>query len=90
MTAEIEKPANENHLQTFEVSDEGDNPFDENTAAEVSQDTAPDDTDDLSIFKKAKEEMSRLGLETLDEYFEYLDFQERLQKRREKSKDMEM
>lgn len=34
--------------------------------------------------------MSRLGLETLDEYFEYLDFQERLQKRRDKSKDMEM
>ena len=89
-TAEIEKPANENHLQTFEVSDEGDNPFDENTAAEVSQDTAPDDIDDLSIFKKAKEEMSRLGLETLYEYFEYLDFQERLQKRREKSKDVEM
>lgn len=34
--------------------------------------------------------MSRLGLETLDEYFEYLDFQERLQKRRDKSKDIEM
>ena len=44
----------------------------------------------LELLKKAKEEMSRLGLETLDEYFEYLDFQERLQKRREKSKDMEM
>ena len=89
-TAEIEKPANENHLQTFEVLDEYGEPVEENAAAEVSQDTAPDDADDLSVFKKAKEEMSRLGLETLDEYFEYLDFQERLQKRRDKSKDMEM
>ena len=90
LTAEIEKPANENHLQTFEVLDEDDEPVKENAVAEVSQDTSPDDADDLSAFKKAKEEMSRLGLETLDEYFEYLDFQERLQKRREKSKDMEM
>lgn len=89
-TAEIEKPANENHLQTFEVLDEYGEPVEENAAAEVSQDTAPDDADDLSVFKKAKEEMSRLGLETLDEYFEYLDFQERLQKRRDKSKDLEM
>lgn len=89
-TAEIEKPANENHLQTFEVLDEDDEPVEENAAAEVSQDTAPNDADDLSVFKKAKEEMSRLGLETLDEYFEYLDFQERLQKHRKKSKDMEM
>ena len=89
-TAEIEKPANEKHLQTFEVLDDDDDLIDENVAAEVSQDTSPDDADDLSVFKKAKEEMSRLGLETLDEYFEYLDFQERLQKRSEKSKDMEM
>ena len=29
-------------------------------------------------------------METLDIYFEYLDFQERLQKRLDKSKDMEM
>lgn len=87
---EIEKSANENHLQTFEVFNQDDEPIEENAAAEVSQDTAPDDADDLSVFKKAKEEMSRLGMETLDEYFEYLDFQERLQKRREKSKDMEM
>ena len=77
-------------MQTFEVSDEDDEPVEENAAAEVSQDTAPDHADDLSVFKKAKEEMSRLGLETLDEYFEYLDFQERLQKRRDKSKNMEM
>ena len=89
-TAEIEKPANENHLQTFEVLDEDDEPVEENAAAEVSQDASPDNADDLSVFKKAKEEMSRLGLETLDEYFEYLDFQERLQKRRDKSKEMEM
>lgn len=34
--------------------------------------------------------MLRLGMETLDEYFEYLDIQERMQKRRDKSKDMEM
>lgn len=88
-TAEIEKPASENRLQTFEVLDD-DDPIKENVAAEVLQDTSPDDTDDLSVFKKAKEEMSRLGLETLDEYFEHLDFQERLQKHREKSKDVEM
>ena len=61
-TAEIEKPANENLLQTFEVLDEDDEPIEENAAAEVSQDTSPDDTDDLSVFKKTKEEMSRLGL----------------------------
>ena len=59
-TAEIEKPANENHLQTFEVLDEYGEPVEENAAAEVSQDTAPDDADDLSVFKKAKEKMSRL------------------------------
>lgn len=88
--AEIEKSANENHLQTFEVSDEDDEPVEENESAEVAQDASRDNADDLSVFKKAKEEMLRLGLETLDEYFEYLDFQERLQKRREKSKDMEM
>ena len=34
-TAEIEKPANENHLQTFEVLDENDEPVEENAAAEV-------------------------------------------------------
>lgn len=34
--------------------------------------------------------MLRLGMETLDEYFEYLDIQERMQKRCDKSKDMEM
>lgn len=56
-TAEIEKPANENHLQTFEVLDEDDEPVEENAAAEVSQDTAPNDADDLSVFKKQKEEM---------------------------------
>ena len=89
-TAEIEKPANENHLQTFEVSDEDDEPVEENEVAEELQNASPDNADDLSVFKKAKEEMSRLGLETLDEYFEYLDFQERLQKHREKSKDIEM
>ena len=88
--AEIEKSANENHLQTFEVSDEDDEPVEENESAEVAQDASRDNADDLSVFKKAKEEMLRLGLETLDEYFEYLDFQERLQKHRKKSKDMEM
>ena len=47
-----------------------------------------DDTDDISRdlddeaesirqYKKAKEEMKRLGLNNLDEYFEYLDFTER-------------
>ena len=77
-------------MQTFEVSDEDDEPVEENESAEVAQDASRDNADDLSVFKKAKEEMLRLGLETLDEYFEYLDFQERLQKRREKSKDMEM
>ena len=70
------------------MSDEDDEPIEKNAAAEVLQDISLDDTDDLSVFKKAKEEMSRLGLETLDEYFEYLDFQERLQKRRDKSKNM--
>ena len=77
-------------MQTFEVSDEDDEPVEENAAAEVSQNTAPDDADDLAVFKKAREEMLRLGMETLDKYFESFDFQERLQKRRDKSKDMEM
>ena len=53
-TTEIEKPANEDHLQTFEVSDEDDEPVEENAAAEVSQDASPDDADDLSVFKKRK------------------------------------
>ena len=89
-TTEIEKPANDDHLQAFETLDEDDDVIDESAVEEVLQNAAPDDNEDLSVFKKAKEEMSRLGLTTLDEYFEYLDFQERLQKRREKSKDMEM
>lgn len=77
-TAKIEKPANENYLQTFEVLDENGNLVDENVVAEVSQDTALDNADDLSVFKKAKEKMSWLSLKMLDEYFEYLDFQEHL------------
>ena len=67
MPVTLEKTANENHLQTFEILDEDYEPVEENTIAEVSQDASPDDTDDLSVFKKAKEEMSRLGLETLNE-----------------------
>ena len=87
---QIEKPDNADHLQVFETLDEDDDSIDESAVEEVLQNATPDDDEDLSVFKKAKEEMSRLGLTTLDEYFEYLDFQERLQKRREKSKDMEM
>lgn len=90
-TAEIEKPAKENQSQAFEIFEDEEAGFDSDTADEICQETAAsDNNEDLSVFKKAKEEMLRLGLETLDEYFEYLDFQERLQKRREKSKDMEM
>ena len=36
----------------------------------------------VSEFKKAKEEMNRLGFETLDEYFEYLDFKSRMEQRK--------
>lgn len=43
-----------------------------------------------SFYLPSAKQRSRIGLKTLDEYFEYLDFQERLQKRREKSKDVEM
>lgn len=38
--------------------------------------------DSVSEFKKAKEEMKRLGFETLDEYFEYLDYKARLEQRK--------
>lgn len=73
-TTEIEKPANKDHLQAFEMLDENDDVVDESAAAEVLQNATPDDNEDLSVFKKAKEEMSRLGLTTLDEYFEYRTF----------------
>ena len=36
----------------------------------------------VSEFKKAKEEMKKLGFETLDEYFEYLDFKSRMEQRK--------
>ncbi|MBQ3219509.1 MAG: site-specific integrase [Clostridia bacterium] len=38
--------------------------------------------DSVSEFKKAKEEMKRLGFETLDEYFEYLDYKARMEQRK--------
>ena len=90
MTAKIEKSAKENHFQTFEVLDEGDALVEENEVAEESQDVTSDNADELSVFKKTKEKMSELGLKTLDEYLVYLDFQERMQKRHDKTKDMEM
>lgn len=39
-------------------------------------------SENISEFKKAKEEMKRLGFETLDEYFEYLDFKSRMEQRK--------
>lgn len=45
----------------------------------------------LDTFRKVKEEMKRLGFETLAEYEEYLDFIEfQKQKRANKNKDFEM
>ena len=38
-------------------------------------------SENVSDFRKAKEEMKRLGFETLDEYFEYLEFKSRMEQR---------
>ena len=38
-------------------------------------------SENVSEFRKAKEEMKRLGFETLDEYFEYLEFKSRMEQR---------
>lgn len=46
-----------------------------------------DETDTVAEFKHLKEEMQRLGFETLDEYEEYLDF---LEMKKAKKKDFEM
>lgn len=39
-------------------------------------------SENVSEFRKAKEEMKRLGFETLDEYFEYLEFKSRMEQRK--------
>lgn len=41
----------------------------------------------VDAFKRAKEEMQRLGFETFDEYQEYLDF---IEMKKAKKKDFEM
>ena len=38
-------------------------------------------SENISEFRKAKEEMKRLGFETLDEYFDYLAFNSRMEQR---------
>ena len=34
----------------------------------------PSETDSIAEYKRAKAEMSRLGFETLEEYFDYMEF----------------
>ncbi len=40
----------------------------------VSAQIAPSESDSVAEYKKAKAEMARLGFETLDEYFDYVEF----------------
>lgn len=91
-SSEIAKPINHPILPAMEIENWDKEPemkiFDEDNKIATNAPTASEDS--FAIFQNAKEEMQLFGLENLDEYFEYLDFQERLQKRRETSKDMEM
>lgn len=40
----------------------------------LSAQVAPTESDSIAEYKKAKAEMARLGFETLDEYFDYVEF----------------
>ncbi len=40
----------------------------------VSVQIVPPESDSIAEYKKAKAEMARLGFETLDEYFDYMEF----------------
>lgn len=60
--------------QTETVVEETDQPVDEGS--------------DIAEFKHVRDEMERLGFETLDEYFDYLDYIEQHQKRKSSSMQM--
>lgn len=47
---------------------------DEQTDQIVSAQIVPPESDSIAEYKKAKAEMARLGFETLDEYFDYMEF----------------
>ena len=57
-------------------------------ASRVSQDKILEDLDNsIAEYKKAKEEMAKLGFDDYDEYLDYLEYVER---RAARKKDMEM
>ena len=57
-------------------------------ASKMSQDVLLEDVDDsIADYRKAKEEMARLGFTDYDEYLDYLEYMER---RAARKKDLEM
>lgn len=58
--------------QTIEIVD--DEQVVDNDEQSVEAKTMPPESDSVAEYKKAKAEMVRLGFETLDEYFDYMEF----------------
>lgn len=70
----LDEPPKKSVKQTETVSEEADQLVDEES--------------DIAEFKHVRDEMERLGFETLDEYFDYLDYIEQRQKRKSSSMQM--
>lgn len=67
----------ENNAAEEELSKEKDEAVEIFDSIDVDNRDSEDEAESIRQYKKAKEEMKRLGLNNLDEYFEYLDFTER-------------
>lgn len=53
----------------------------EKTVSEVSKPEVKPDTNEIDDYRKAKEEMKRLGFKDYDEYLDYLEFKKKKQQR---------
>lgn len=70
--AEHEQAAQTVPVKVDEITVTNDN--DEQTDQIVSAQIVPLESDSIAEYKKAKAEMARLGFDTLDEYFDYMEF----------------
>ena len=70
--AEYEQAAQTAPIKVDEIAIDDDS--DEQTEQIVEAQIVPVESDSVAEYKKAKAEMARLGFETLDEYFDYVEF----------------
>lgn len=70
--AEHEQATQTMPMKVEEIIPTDDN--DEHPEQIVAAQIIPPESDSIAEYKKAKSEMARLGFETLDEYFDYMEF----------------